>query len=266
MLYDVDQEGWGSVKVYGDSVSFNPSYMVIHWGGGTRQVAAGDESFRLRVWQKYHMGKGFRDIAYNYAVGDSGTIYRCRGMNEGGHTKQSDETPEGVPYNAASVGVVWIGGKGDSDGPSEPAKAAMRRFYQTLVSHTGPVTVKTHREAKIENGSWTECPGADWVAWVDQEEYMSSTHIVVGVEDPRWEPIAWDLFYALGGVVDPSKTAAQNLGTVPGIGTNPRMYEADDAETVAKLLGLTKPPVKLWPYGWERNELHRLAHDARRTA
>ena len=71
--FDVDQAGWGSTQRYPDTDSFNPAYVVAHWGGGTSQIPAAGEDDRLRIWQRYHVqSRGMRDIAYNYAVGDSG--------------------------------------------------------------------------------------------------------------------------------------------------------------------------------------------------
>ena len=159
MTFDIDQAGWGSSTFYPDDPTFTPRFVVVHWGGTTSQVT--DEPLRLRIWQRYHINsRGWRDIAYNYAVGDSGTIYRCRGMNPGGHTSGvNDKTPEGDSYNDASIGVVWIGGANDTDGPSPAAYAAMARIVNGYV-------VKGHRTVKQENGSSTACPGTDWLDWI----------------------------------------------------------------------------------------------------
>ena len=74
--FDVDQAGWGSTQRYPDTDSFNPAYVVAHWGGGTSQIPAAGEDDRLRIWQRYHVqSRGMRDIAYNYAVGDSGLVW-----------------------------------------------------------------------------------------------------------------------------------------------------------------------------------------------
>lgn len=164
--FDVDQAGWGSTQRYPDTDSFNPAYVVAHWGGGTSQIPAAGEDDRLRIWQRYHVqSRGMRDIAYNYAVGDSGLVYRCRGLNPGGHTKSSDLTPEGRPFNSASIGVVWVGGAADADGPSPRALAAMQR-----VCDAADLSVWTHKQAKQFNGSDTACPGPAWIQWVNDYE------------------------------------------------------------------------------------------------
>jgi len=158
--FDVDQAGWGSSTNYPDNPSFTPRYIVVHWGGNTSDIVGeAAEQDRLRRWQNYHInGRGWRDIAYNFAVGDTGTIYRCRGYNPGGHTSTVDDrTPEGDAYNVASLGVVWIGGA-QANGPSDAAIASMRH----LVATAGNLEVKAHSTVKQENGSNTACPGDTW--------------------------------------------------------------------------------------------------------
>lgn len=163
---DVDQAGWGSQQIYDDGTRgrIQPRYIVPHWGGTTAYVPPAVEADRLRGWQRYHtLSRGMQDIAYNYAIGDSGTIYRCRGLNPGGHTKSTDDTPEGDPYNLASIGVVWIGGQ-RAGTPSDAAFDAMAR----IIDATGWEVVG-HRTAKQQNGSSTLCPGDDWLQWITEK-------------------------------------------------------------------------------------------------
>jgi len=165
--FDVNQAEWGSSKIYDDDPSFAPRFIVLHWGGSTGQIAPAKEAYRLKLWQRYHLGKGWKDIAYSYAVGDSGTVYRLRGMNPGGHVKCSvDMTPEGDSYCDASVGIVWLGGKSDANGPSRAAKDSISR----IILESGLVP-KGHRTVKIENNSWTECPGNDWLSFLVNREW-----------------------------------------------------------------------------------------------
>ncbi len=170
-FYDYDQLEWGSSKnnspyYYDDDPSRVPLYLVIHYGGGTNDIIGVDnEMYRLRAWQNYHINsRGMRDIAYCYAVGDSGTIYRMRGNNDNGGNKSSDRTPEGDPYNEVSISVVWIGGVG----AGEPTPAAYASMAKVIEHHPGLV-VKTHNLTKVENGSGTGCPGDYWKQWVYRE-------------------------------------------------------------------------------------------------
>lgn len=184
--FDVDRDGWGArpTEFDTDSPAFpaNVKYWVLHWGGGTSQIEAESEDDRLRIWQRYHMdSRGWRDIAYNYAVGDSGLIYRLRGLNPGGHVSTSDRDPDGMSYNLSSLGVVWVGGSNDPDGPSEQAYAGMRRLIRSMPE----LTVKGHRTVKQENGSNTACPGNSWLAWIGQRGWEVANQTT---SNPAFQP------------------------------------------------------------------------------
>lgn len=268
MLFDVDQAGWGSATDYPDDPAFDPRYVVVHWGGSTGPIE--DEPDRLRRWQRYHMGsKGWRDIAYNYAIGDNpnhqsgrALIYRCRGLNPGGHTSSvNDRTPEGDSYNNASVGVVWIGGANDGDGPSDGALAAMGFLIRKLEEQFGELVVKAHSTVKQENGSNTACPGDEWRAWIDDEgwkESVVSDYIELGVPSKEAEAFLWDIAAALGHKVDVTRPASRQLAAV-GLGSDPRMYQEMDAVAVQTLLGLSELPERLYKYGKEVAAIGQLA-------
>ena len=159
--FDVDQAGWGSTKIYDDGDldgTYDPTYVIIHWGGGTSERLTDDLAFdTLRGWQRYHLGRGWQDIAYNYAVTEQGTICRLRGANHGGHTKGIDPDT-GKSWSTVGIGVVWVGGLADASGPSAAARAAMRR----IVDAAG-LPVFGHQEVVA-----TQCPGNDWVTWADE--------------------------------------------------------------------------------------------------
>ena len=164
--FDYDQAEWGSSLVYPDNPVRVPRYLVIHYGGTTNDIVGVEaEMYRLRAWQNYHInGKGMRDIAYCYAVGDSGMVYRMRGNNDNGGNKSSDRTPEGDSYNEASIAVVWIGGTG----AGEPTPEAYESMAQIVYENPGLV-VKSHNLTKVENGSGTGCPGEYWKQWILRE-------------------------------------------------------------------------------------------------
>lgn len=214
--FDVDRDGWGARHtVYDhDDPPFleGVSYVVVHWGGGTAQIPADSEDDRLRIWQAYHIdSKGWTDIAYNYAFGDSGLLYRCRGLNPGGHTSTAkDKDPSGTPYNRSSLGIVWVGGANDPDGPSDAAFGALARFINSL--NPVGVIVKGHRTVKQENGSWTACPGEDVLAWIDSRGWeseamqghandgeMRATHNAGSI--PDWA--GWENYLEAGGSTVP---------------------------------------------------------------
>lgn len=130
--------------------------VVVHWLG----VAAGgpgDEIARLRAAQRYHMDtKGWLDIAYHFAIGNSGAIYECRGFDiQGGAT--SGMTPNGQRWNHSSYAVVFLLQKGES--VSDEAIAAFNTLMQKISDHHDGKAFQSisHQRA---SGS-TECPGVE---------------------------------------------------------------------------------------------------------
>lgn len=157
--FDVDQAGWGSSRTYADGTlggGYDPHYVIIHWGGLTSERDTDDLAFvTLRGWQSYHLSKGWQDIAYNYAVTEKGTICRLRGENHGGHSSGVDQAT-GEAWSTVGIGVVWVGGQSDTDGPSDAAFASMRRIVDSV-----GLPVIGHRDT----GKATACPGGDWLRW-----------------------------------------------------------------------------------------------------
>jgi len=155
----IDQIQWGSSKVYADgdlNGSWDPQYIIVHWGGLTRERDTFElATATLRGWQAYHIGKGWQDIAYNYAIDELGNMYRLRGENHAGHT--SGTAPNGQKWNSVGVGIVWIGGKGDEDGPSLAALATLDRYTKER-----DLPVLGH----VETGKATACPGPDLLDYI----------------------------------------------------------------------------------------------------
>ena len=174
----ISQEEWGSSKVYDDGTlpgRWNPELIVIHWGGNTREI--GNRLLaqaQLRGWQRYHIySRGWRDIAYNYAIDELGNMYRLRGENSSGATSGRDV--DGVRWNEKAVNIVWIGGKADADGPSNAAKATLARYAvergMEVIGH-------------VETGKATQCPGQDWLNFIHdmgeiQDKVTQGVHMLI---------------------------------------------------------------------------------------
>lgn len=111
-----------------------------------------DEAALVRNIQAFHMDtRGWNDIAYNWLVGQSGTIYEGRGwLVNGGHT-------EG--WNFRSHAVCFIGNS-DSDVPTPQAERALSTVIAESVKRFGGF-VKPHSAV-----NQTGCPGKHLTAWV----------------------------------------------------------------------------------------------------
>ena len=160
--YGVDQAGWGAQKIFDDGAltgMWVPDKWVIHYGGNASFGATvpGDpemEMAALRVYEQSHLSRGWRAIAYNYAVGNSGLIYRLRGENPSGATS-GDYEGDGIPENAEARAVLWIGGLGQ-----EPTPAAYDAMRQLILDD--PMLVIAHSDVKATN-----CPGDYWREWIE---------------------------------------------------------------------------------------------------
>ena len=149
----ISQSQWGSTLEYSDYAlrgSWDPQYIIVHWGGNTRERDTFEEATAtLRSWQRMHRRKGWQDIGYNYAIDELGNMYRLRGENHAGHTSGKDPIT-GKGWGTVGVGIVWIGGAADEDGPSALALARLDRY----VKERG-LPVLGH----VETGKATSCPG-----------------------------------------------------------------------------------------------------------
>lgn len=124
--------------------------VYIHHGGthlsGHTQK---DEASALQAYQRYHLRKGWADIAYSFAVGpQSGRVYELRGWNaRPGATKG---------HNADSYSIVIIGNT-STQRVSEECVDSVRRLIE-IGQRAGKITQKVqvlgHRDVKS-----TACPG-----------------------------------------------------------------------------------------------------------
>lgn len=154
---------WGSRIDYDSKnwTPWKPDKWVIHYGGGAVS-GANDGRVReenvLQAWEWYHLSKSWLGIAYNYAIGQSGTLYRLRGEQRSGATS-GDVEPDGIPENHEARAVVFILG-----GTQEPSDAALGTFSDMWLED--PMPVIGHR-----NTTNTSCPGDALYDWITQEGY-----------------------------------------------------------------------------------------------
>lgn len=168
--FSVSPQEWGA------SINYNAlndpwvpkDKIIIHFGGGPN--SAGDPPYSqekemvvLRSWEAYHLSKGWRGIAYNYAVGQSGTIYRLRGWNWNAGQYESDDVDyDGISDNNESIAVVFILG-GDEERQQAPTPAAIAAF-ESLRAYIeqatgGRLPLYGHGEVAVSGGHSTNCPG-----------------------------------------------------------------------------------------------------------
>lgn len=126
-----------------------------------------DERAVLKGWEAFHTrpvsegGRGWRGIAYSFAVGQSGTVYSLRGWNRNaGHYESDDWDHDGIPSNAESLAVVFVLGHGQP-----PTRAAWRAFKKLrrwairVQPAVDDMVVLGHFEVAASGGHSTACPG-----------------------------------------------------------------------------------------------------------
>ncbi len=220
ITYDHDQADWGSSRIYDDMTLdglWAPDKVIVHWGGATiPPTTRFGERRILQGWQRYHLSRGWQDLAYGAGVGNSGDAYRIRGWNHSG-AQSGDYEGDGIPENSEAFAIVWIGGAG---GPiSDAAYETMGRLVreaQASIDLDVPVTIG-HRDVKGKDaqGRWsTSCPGDEWWTWVhengwivppgaDQEDDMvwrtslqrQSPEYFVGMQGTTGSPVGADPGY-----------------------------------------------------------------------
>lgn len=153
---------WGARINYDDwdDTQYTKDAVALHYGGpspaGWDQGPV-SEARILRSYETYHLDtKGWRGIAYGYAVGASGTVYRLRGKNNYG-AHQGDIDGDGVSNNKEIIPILFICGAGDE--PTAEMWLGCRSLYQWLKAQDwtrGNLPVWGHREIQPKA---TACPG-----------------------------------------------------------------------------------------------------------
>ncbi len=187
--YDYSQHDWGAIRPMADGTygTMNPDKVVIHWGGGGPAAEGhAEEVAFLRSWDHFHYyTKGWDGgLAYNYGVGNTGLVYRLRGMNQSGATS-GDFDGDGIPENKEALAFLWIGGlKGK---PSEAAYQSMER----IIRESGLDNITGHLEHKA-----TACPGPEWMHFIAEESWVEPPW----PQPASWALPAWNKALALGSI------------------------------------------------------------------
>lgn len=172
----VSPSEWGARVNYDLKVwtPWNEDKWILHWGGtpassGAAQGNPADERAQLRVWENFHLDvQGWRGIAYNWAIGNSGTLYRLRGDNASAATA-GDEEPDGIKENNEAIAVVFIVGQGQV--VSDAALNTFRRMYGRVPELTKVTGHKFVAEGP-GYGTITTCPGPQLSTFITEQDYL----------------------------------------------------------------------------------------------
>ncbi len=142
--------------------------LAIHHGGNGHYPAAqtpytvGKEIAQLQSWERYHLGKGWRGLAYNWAVGMTGTVYRVRGWNiSGAHLGDIDG--DGISNSREIPAVLWIT-SGTHYDPSDEMIEGFEKLRAYIEQQTKPLYLWGHTE--VQPNPYTSCPQQKNMAYV----------------------------------------------------------------------------------------------------
>lgn len=158
---------WGADLDYDSRPRDDTNQIFIHWTGTAvpQDVADGDvdaEMKHLRGIEAYHQRKGWAGIAYDWAVGNSGTLYRCRGDAKSAATG-GDIDLDQISNNSEAEAILVLVGQGQT------ASAECQATLSRVCSILGYDELYGHRESSERgSGTATSCPGDQLMEWVRQ--------------------------------------------------------------------------------------------------
>ena len=154
------KEGFSHVLLPGDVIG-----AVIHYPGDGNVTYAGrgvaHEKGRLRAYRNYHVGsRGWADIGYNLAIGQSGTAYWAAGKKKAAHCASSANPLANAKY----FGILLI--LGDNERPSDAMIATLNEMLNLVRTWYPKATALLgHRQVY---GASTACPGNVIMGLIDR--------------------------------------------------------------------------------------------------
>ncbi len=126
--------------------------ITIHHDGLANPLRSSSTSAskaRLDLIRRAHVGQGWSDIGYHFAVDRAGNVWQCRPLEwEGAHVKH---------HNPGNVGILVMGNF-DIERPTDAQLRALCTHVNMLqrTYRISDAAVKSHREWA---GAATACPG-----------------------------------------------------------------------------------------------------------
>lgn len=153
--------------------------VALHHGGGSDYAAAQppytlEKSAQLlRSWERYHLSRGWRGLAYGWGVDQGGRIFRIRGWNRyGAHLGDIDG--DGIANNDEIVPIIWIA-SGNHHQMTEAADQAVQWLRLNVIQAESPnaTFLWGHKEVQLDKP--TSCPGPGGMAYVSANRQVDSS-------------------------------------------------------------------------------------------
>jgi hypothetical protein len=192
---------WGAVRDYDkwNDIWTPKDHIIIHYGGGATSAGNADASLstieaRVRAYELFHInGRGWRGLAYQWWVGQDGTVGRARGWNvSGGQYSSDDMDHDGWPDNNDGVAVLFVMGVGQT--PTPAMLASFERLRAWLEGQMGqPLGLFGHQEVNPTVHP-TACPGSIIMKYVKGHRAAD----VVSQEPVVAKPVVWPAILKTG--------------------------------------------------------------------
>lgn len=185
MDYGMPPTEWGAMVDYDTWTdrAYVKERAAVHYNGPAVSAAVlrGDEEAEkqfLRAVERYHkVTRGWRGIAYAWAIGNSGIIYRLRGWNRYG-AHRGDYDGDGTLANDEIIPIFFM--VGADQHPTTQAKAAFEWLINKLNDDNrsdGFLEVIGHRD--VDPRYSTTCPGEPIMGWLATREDNPMANVTV---------------------------------------------------------------------------------------
>lgn len=153
--------------------------VVIHHGGGGDYPAAQHpfsrtkEMSQLRSWEAFHIdGRGWRGLAYGWAIGQTGTIYRIRGFNRyGAHLGDIDG--DGIANNEELIPIIWIL-SGLIHRSSQAMQDSTAWLRGNVIEPKAPQARQLYGHREVQDKP-TTCPGPLSMVYVESHRFLTGS-------------------------------------------------------------------------------------------
>ena len=158
---------WTGTKPKRTTLSWDAvKYVVIHWPGTPGKKISTNIRELLRGWYTYHAkDRGWTDIAYNYAVDQTGKIWTLRGDYRDGATSG---------WGGRSVSILAV--LANSETPSEDMLKSLKALAETLRGRAAKGAKIVGHKSLVS----TSCPGAKISTWISKGMPVKKTVINSG--------------------------------------------------------------------------------------
>jgi len=149
----VNYDTWSDRAVLKDKI-------IVHYNGptlaGAFQGEDNEKEILAQIWERHHLNKGWRGLAYGWVIGMSGTVYRGRGWNNYA-AHGGDMDGDGISENDEGIPVAFL--IGGTQEPTNEAIVAFRELRGTLEadSRSRYSVLPLYGHKDVRGG--TPCPG-----------------------------------------------------------------------------------------------------------